>query len=184
MPSSKMGLTTSDNTLAPLGGSQIDAAIDALEPYTVCRFATTGARDTAFPAAAGGRPAGTVVFVPSVGYHQTALTTDAAWTRLTSPITVAPTGALIGTYDAAKPLKIWTFKQIVTTDASGRAWLLAPASIGSGCVLAGVIGGNDTNFNVNGVLTEDVGSLVVTVWSGGAKAVSTSVAIQGMVLGQ
>lgn len=184
MPSNKMGLTTSDNTLAPLGGSQIDAAIDALEPYVVCRFATTGARDTAFPASAGGRPAGTVVFVPSVGYHQTALTVDAAWTRLVSPVTVVPATPLIGTYDATKPLKVWTFNHIASTDAAGRAWLLSPAAIGSGCVLAGYIGGQDGNYDVRGILGADVGSLIVTLWNGATKHVSSGASIQGLVVGQ
>lgn len=121
MPSNKMGLTTSDNTLAPLGGSQIAGAIDAIEPYVVCRFATTGARDTAFPASAGGRPAGTVVFVPSVGYHQTALTTDAAWTRLATKVTVAGAdGYFLGSSaPAGTDAIVKAFSAVVTVDAWG-----------------------------------------------------------------
>ncbi len=185
MPSNKVGLTTSDNALAPLGGSQIDAAIDAIEPYVVCRFATTGARDTAFPASAGGRPAGTVAFVPSVGYHQTALTVDAAWTRLAEKVTVVPTGAIVGTFDATKPLKLWTFKTIYTTDAAGRAWILAAATIGSGCVLAGYIGGSDGTYNVHGVVSDDGGgNVIATFWNAGTKLVSTSLAVQGFMVGQ
>ncbi len=134
MPSNLMGLATSDNSQAPLGGSQIDAAIDNIEPYVVLRYATTTARDTAHPATVGGRKAGTVVWVPTVGYHQTSLTDGGAWVPLaTRDVYLGGEPAISGTAPSAGTFRVrQDFTAVVSVAAGGYVSGYFPVAFGNG----------------------------------------------------
>ena len=135
MPSALMGLVTSDNTQAPLGGSQIDAAIDALEPFTVTRWATSTARDTALPA--GSRKAGMVSFCATVGYLETILTDGGSWVPLATRDTFSGSEpVLAGSAPPAGKLKIRREGTSVLTVQSGSFVTLSFPAYANGLVTA------------------------------------------------
>ncbi len=92
--------------------------------------------------------------------------------------------ALVGTYDSSKPIKVWAINGAYSTDASGDATILDSAAIGSGCVLGGSVSGADV-YAVNGPLRAVSGALKMRVFNDGSTAlVSSTAALQGIVIGQ
>lgn len=166
MPSNLMGLATSDNSQAPLGGSQIDAAIDNIEPYVVLRYATTTARDTAHPATVGGRKAGTVVWVPTVGYHQTTLTDGGAWVPLaTRDVYLGGEPAISGTAPSAGTFRVrQDFTAVVAVAASGVVSGSFPAAFANG-VTSLMVSAGDWSSGL-AFVTPNVFYLTLTGWSG------------------
>lgn len=190
MPSALMGLTTSDNTLAPLGGSQIDAAIDALEPYAVLRYASTAARDTAHPATVGGRKAGTVVWVPTVGYHQTVLADGGGWVPLATRDTFAGgENAIVGAYPPAGTFKIRREGTAVFAVLTGSFVQLGLGSnFPNGIVTAQVTPGDEaSNLGIttvaNGSTTLTTLTVIVRTYTGATIGAGNLVRVNWSVVG-
>lgn len=189
MPSNLMALTTSDNSLAPLGGSQIDAAIDAIEPYVVLRYSTTAVRDAAHPATPLGRRGGTVVWVPAVGYHQTVLSDGGAWVPLATRDSFS--GAEAAKYGAAPPagtLKVRRDFTIVLTVQSGSlisaSW---PGGAFSNGLVAVVATPGDLSAQIGPIITAGCTlsefKAFVKTWAGADIAAGSLVRVEVMAVG-
>lgn len=177
------GWTVPGDSQAPATAADIATLAQSAEAQAVMTFATPAAMDALIPPAS--RKAGMIAWITSLGRH-VRVTSDAQAGTL-GPLSllgsVVPGPTLVGTYDASKPLKLWTINGILTTNASGDATILSAATIGSGCVLAGLIAGADI-YQVTGPLRAVSGALTMRVFSGTTALVSQGVALQGWVIGQ
>lgn len=188
MPSALLGLVTSDNTLAPLGGSQIDGAIDAIEPYVVLRFATTTARDTAIPAPA--RKAGMISRAATIGYHETVVVDGGPWTPLASR-DLFPGGSAVmyGSAPAAGALKIRLEGTAVLTVNSGSWVRLSMGSTFSHGIVSAIITPGDVASDLgqciisNSSVTLSTMDIVVRTYTGATIAAGNLVRINYMIVG-
>lgn len=179
----KQGWPVPGGAQAPATAADFAALGAAAEAQSVMVFATPAAMDTAIPPAA--RKAGMVAWINSLGRHVRVAADAQAGTLPPMSLlgSVLPDAVTVGAFDASKPLKVWTIRRAVTTDAFGDAILLSAADIGSGCILGGVVTGGDI-YNVTASLRAASGNLVVRLWSAGAIFASGSAAVQGFVVGQ
>lgn len=179
------GWTVPGGSDAPANASAFAALGGFAEAQSNMVFATTSARDTAIPT--GSRKAGMVSLATADGVWRTVLTNGGSWIPL-SQVQALPSlqgagGAFIGTYDSTKPLKFWLFNAVQTCDTNGDTVLLTGATVGSGCVLAAAISGAATSEAVT-TIRQVSGNLVARVWVGTSLLISTSLALQGIVIGQ
>lgn len=177
------GWTVPSGTQAPATAADIATLAQSAEAQAVMTFATPAAMDALIPPAS--RKAGMIAWIASLGRH--VRVTSAAQAGTLGPLSllgsVVVDVTLVGTYDASKPLKLWLINRSVATDNSGDGVILSDATIGSGCVLAGVLVGADV-FNISAALRGSSGALKARVWNAGALFTSSSAVMQGWVIGQ
>lgn len=180
------GWATPDGGDAPTNAATFAALAGTIEKQAVQRYASPAARLAKIPAAA--TRAGMVSFVDSLGRLEKVVADAGPWSPVMTFDTVVADGALLGTYDATKPLKIWTINRVASTDANGDAIILLGATVGSGCVLSGALAGVSSSIATppaTTALRNQSGNLVARIWiNGSTLLVSNSLAVGGTIIGQ
>ena len=168
---------------APTNAGSFAALAGAMEKQVIQRYATAAARTTAIPAA--NTKAGMVSFNVGTGRLEQVVADGGAWSTLSllGAVTVDTTAPIVGIYDATKPFRIWALNRTVATDVNGDGFIITNPDIGSGCVLACIVGGAST-FSITAPVRNTSGNVTGRFYQATVLQQSTSIAITGFAIGQ